>query len=83
MWSAGIILYQMLFGRKPFGHGLTPETMLSQQTISRATTVEFPAKPAIPDITKDFIRRCLAHNPNDRPDLLHVFSEPYLKLGRK
>ena len=52
VWSAGVILYQMLFGIRPFGHGMTPETLLSQQTMARATAVDFPTKPVIPDATK-------------------------------
>jgi hypothetical protein len=42
----------MLFGKRPFGDDLSQEKILSQKTILNATTVEFPAKPAVSDETK-------------------------------
>ena len=57
VWSAGVILYQMLFGKRPFGDDLSQEKILSQKTILNATAVEFPAKPAVSDETK--VRRVL------------------------
>lgn len=83
IWSTGIILFQMLYGKKPFGHGMTPDNMLSQKTISNARRVDFPAKPAISQTTKDFIQRCLSHNVNARPDIFTIWNEPYLKGGKK
>lgn len=79
IWSAGIILFQMLYGRKPFGHGMTPDHMLSQQTISNARRVDFPAKPAVSQVTKDFIQKTLSHNVSARPDIFSIWNEPYLR----
>eukprot|EP00741_Cyanophora_paradoxa_P016426 tig00020912_g15861.t1 len=79
VWSAGVILYQMLYGRKPFGHDQSQERILTEQTILKAQGVEFPAKPATTDACKDFIRRCLTRRQDERPDVFQVFNEPFLR----
>lgn len=57
VWSVGVIFYQMLFGRRPFGDGMSQERLLQDQTILRATEVVFPAKPAVSAEAK-VRRRC-------------------------
>lgn len=52
VWSAGILLYQMLFGRRPFGHDQTQERILREDTIIKARKVEFPSRPAISNEAK-------------------------------
>ena len=52
MWSAGILLYQMLFGRRPFGHDQTQERILSEDTIIKARKVEFPSRPSVSNEAK-------------------------------
>nr|GMD69612.1 serine/threonine-protein kinase TOUSLED isoform X1 [Ipomoea batatas] len=83
VWSAGILLYQMLFGKRPFGHDQTQERILREDTIIKARKVEFPSRPAISSEAKDFIRRCLTYNQAERPDVLAIAQDPYLNFTKK
>ena len=49
VWSVGVIFYQMLFGKKPFGNELSQETILEQQTIIKST-LHFPDKPTVSQV---------------------------------
>ncbi|KAJ6847912.1 serine/threonine-protein kinase TOUSLED [Iris pallida] len=83
VWSAGIMLYQMLFGRRPFGHNQTQERILREDTIINARRVEFPSKPSVSNEAKDLIRRCLTYNQADRPDVLTIAQDPYLSYAKR
>ncbi|XP_017293469.1 serine/threonine-protein kinase tousled-like 2 isoform X2 [Kryptolebias marmoratus] len=78
VWSVGVIFYQCLFGRKPFGHNQSPQDILQENTILKATEVQFPPKPVITTEAKAFIRRCLAYHKEDRVDVLQLASDPFL-----
>ncbi|KNC83527.1 TLK protein kinase [Sphaeroforma arctica JP610] len=49
VWSAGCIFYQMLYGKRPFGHELSQQKILREQVILKARQVEFPKR----DISQD------------------------------
>lgn len=83
VWSAGILLYQMLFGKRPFGHDQTQEKILREDTIIKARKVEFPTRPAVSNEAKEFIRRCLTYNQAERPDVLTIAQDPYLTYTKK
>ncbi|KAJ4972096.1 hypothetical protein NE237_005195 [Protea cynaroides] len=83
VWSAGVLLYQMLFGRRPFGHDQTQERILREDTIIKARKVEFPSRPAVSNDAKDLIRRCLTYNQAERPDVLTIAQDPYLSFAKK
>lgn len=74
VWSAGIIFYQMLYGRKPFGDKLSQE-QFRLHNVARNATVEFPPKPAVSQESKDFIRRCLLSQVALRPDARTCFAD--------
>uniref|UniRef100_H2UCJ5 non-specific serine/threonine protein kinase n=1 Tax=Takifugu rubripes TaxID=31033 RepID=H2UCJ5_TAKRU len=78
VWSVGVIFYQCLYGRKPFGHNLSQQDILQENTILKATEVHFPPKPTVTTDAKAFIRRCLAYHKEDRLDVLQLASDPFL-----
>ncbi|CAI8586569.1 unnamed protein product [Vicia faba] len=83
VWSAGVLFYQMLFGKRPFGHDQSQEKILREDTIINARKVEFPSKPTVSSEAKEFIRRCLTYNQSDRPDVLTIAQDPYLTYSKK
>lgn len=88
VWSVGVIFYQCLYGKKPFGHNQSQATILEENTILKATDVAFPPKPVVSNEAKQFIRCCLAYRKEDRNDVLTLSSNPYLspplpKSGRQ
>eukprot|EP00744_Colponema_vietnamica_P031769 GILI01050810.1.p1 GENE.GILI01050810.1~~GILI01050810.1.p1 ORF type:complete len:232 (+),score=29.62 GILI01050810.1:71-697(+) len=81
VWSAGVIFYQMLFGERPFGHNVSQEKILQEKLISLSSnmTVQFPSKPSVSNECKEFIRRCLCPRQEERPDVLTICADPYLR----
>ncbi|XP_066518995.1 serine/threonine-protein kinase tousled-like 2 isoform X2 [Hoplias malabaricus] len=78
VWSVGVIFFQSLYGRKPFGHNQSQQDILQENTILKATEVQFPAKPVCSPEAKAFIRRCLAYRKEDRIDVHQLSSDPFL-----
>lgn len=79
VWSVGVIFYQCLYGKKPFGHNLSQAAILEENTILKATEVDFPVKPPVSPEAKNFIRRCLQYKKDSRPDVLQLANDDYLK----
>ncbi|XP_041936490.1 serine/threonine-protein kinase tousled-like 1-B isoform X3 [Alosa sapidissima] len=78
VWSVGVIFFQCLYGRKPFGHNQSQQDILQENTILKATEVQFPVKPVASNEAKAFIRRCLAYRKEDRFDVQQLCSDSYL-----
>uniref|UniRef100_A0A8C5EBJ3 non-specific serine/threonine protein kinase n=1 Tax=Gouania willdenowi TaxID=441366 RepID=A0A8C5EBJ3_GOUWI len=78
VWSVGVIFYQCLYGRKPFGHNQSQQDILQENTILKATDVQFPPKPVVTHEAKAFIRRCLVYRKEDRIDVHQLASDPFL-----
>jgi len=72
MWSGGCILYEMLYGRRPFGHNMSQEKIMREGTLLRAQEVQFPVTPKVSEEAKDLILKCLSRNHKDRPDPLTI-----------
>jgi tousled-like kinase len=83
VWSTGIIFFEMLFARKPFGNGMSQDAIARQGTILGAGDVDFPTQPKVSNECKEFIRFLLTHNVNDRPDVMEVYNHTYLRGSAK
>lgn len=78
VWSVGVIFYQCLYGKKPFGHNQSQATVLEENIILKATEVQFPNKPTATVEAKNFIRKCLSYRKEDRLDVGGMAVEMYL-----
>lgn len=74
VWSVGVILYELLYGIKPFGNDMCQEKILKEGIMLRAYTLDFPSKPSVSSELKDVIKRCLEYNQEERPEVIDVWN---------
>jgi len=79
VWSIGVIFFQCIYGKKPFGNNQSQQEILERKTIVNANEVTFPARPLLSPDAKDFIRACLIYRKEDRADIFTLASHSYLK----
>jgi tousled-like kinase len=67
--AAGVIFYEMLYGRRPFHTGVDQETIANSHLLLHPNALTFDAKPSVSQGAKDFIKRLLTYNHQLRPDV--------------
>lgn len=78
VWSVGVIFYQMLFGKRPFGDGQSQDHILTNNIMLNARDVRFPSSPQVSGGAKDFIRQCLQYDQTFRPNVAEICLNSYL-----
>ncbi|CAD8190335.1 unnamed protein product [Paramecium pentaurelia] len=79
VWSIGVILFEMVFGRKPFGEGMSQERIAQERVILNSFQVKFPQKPTVSQDCKDFILKCLTYNMEARWNITEAFYCNYIQ----
>ena len=78
VWSIGVIFYQMLFGKRPFGDGKSQDKILADQTMLNAHEVTFPDKIDVTAECKQFVRDCLTYDQAFRPSVAQLCGHSYV-----
>ena len=80
IWSLGVILYEMIFNKKPFGHQYSSQkNLLKEKVIQNAYHVDFPDKPEISKECKEFIENCLKYKQKERYDVFQAVNSKFIK----
>ena len=77
LWSAGAILFEMLFAAAPYPHTTFDELLV---VLAREQEVVLPATPAISDTCRDVLVRLLQYRPADRIAFDTLFAHPFVIL---
>ena len=76
VWSVGVIFYEMLYGKRPFGDDQSQRKILMEKTIlNDAKQVNFPSKPTVSNETKEFIQSLLCYKHEDRLSVEKAYFE--------
>lgn len=83
IWSTGVIFYELLFNRRPFGHEQSQEALMRSAVAGNAFEVVMPKEPKISNDAKEFMLRLLTVDREKRPDVLEACNDPYLKASKQ
>merc|ERR1711957_86256 len=59
VWSTGVIFFELLFSRRPFGHEQSQEAMLRAAMAGQAFHVEIPSASKVSAYGMEFLKRLL------------------------
>jgi serine/threonine-protein kinase SRK2 len=86
VWSAGVMLYTMMFARYPFERpedkNLRPHER-TNKVLMRILKVDYviPERPPISEEAKDLLRKLLVKDPNERLSLSQVQKHPWFQTN--
>eukprot|EP00931_Biecheleriopsis_adriatica_P031422 TRINITY_DN18431_c0_g2_i1.p1 TRINITY_DN18431_c0_g2~~TRINITY_DN18431_c0_g2_i1.p1 ORF type:complete len:668 (-),score=169.45 TRINITY_DN18431_c0_g2_i1:69-2030(-) len=81
VWSTGVIFYELLYNKRPFGHNQSQEALLkaTMAAANQPFTYEIPNQPKVSNDGKAFLARLLTIDRDQRPDVIEAYNDVYLR----
>jgi serine/threonine-protein kinase len=84
LYSVGVILFEMLTGRRPFRHGSVKDMLAAHEKETPPTFAQVGASLGIPPAVEGVVQACLAKSPGSRPQSAAELDRRYQEaLGAK
>ncbi|GAA5806037.1 hypothetical protein HPULCUR_011565 [Helicostylum pulchrum] len=81
MWSAGILMYNLLFGKHPFHHDepgkLYEQVRQNEMNVEYSFPTKYTGYRPVSDNAKDLIRKLLVNNPDDRLSVIGALEHSF------
>ena len=81
VWSLGVIYYQMLYGRRPFGHDLSQDKIFARGTIG-TEELRFPDDVKVSKEGREWIEKCLVRDVRGRWTVEEAKEATYFQMKR-
>ena len=82
IFSIGVIFFELLFNRKPFGDNMSQKQILNNEIMLKAKKVIFPKDIPASNECKAFLKVLLAHDQDDRLGIKEAMAHQFMKVKK-
>jgi len=78
VWSTGVVFFELLFNRRPFGEGKSQDAFRREAADGTFDLVT-PTAPRVSSEAKEFLKKLLTRDRDQRPDVIDALQDPYIR----
>eukprot|EP00435_Cladocopium_sp_Y103_P068817 s148_g32.t1 len=78
VWSTGIVFFELLFNRRPFGEGKSQDAF-RREAADGTFDLVIPTAPRVSNEAKELLKKLLTRDREQRPDVIEALQDPYIR----